>query len=430
MSKKVLVITYYWPPAGGIAVQRWLKFCKYLGEYGWEPIVYTVSNGHYQLTDNSMLKDVGANLTVIKRPVWEPYKLYQLFSKQKKVNVNPGEITPNEGSSLGKKISIWVRSNFFVPDARKFWIRPSIKFLSEYLKENPVDAIVSTGPPHSAHLIALGLKKKNNIPWLADFRDPWTTMDYYQELSLTPWADRKHHRLEKEVLTTADTISVVSSGMKEEFEGKRRKEVVVITNGFDASDFSGESPRLLNEFSLVHIGSFQSRINPVGLWKALRELKDQSHPLIAKLKIKLTGSVASDVIQSIKDNGLEEFLSLSIFQPHDEAIRQMKNAAVLLLCVFEQNKFIVTGKIFEYLAANRPILFLGSKDGDAARIILETETGPVFTRNEVAAIKNHLIVLFEQFERGELKLKSNRSEKYSHRMLAKQVADQLDYVIK
>jgi len=427
MPRKVLVITYYWPPAGGIAVQRWVKFCKYLAQYGWQPIVYTVSNGHYPLTDNSMLKDISEDLPVVKQPIWEPYELFQLFSKEKIAKVNPGEMK-GENSSLVNRISIWIRSNFFIPDARKFWIRPSIKFLTEYLKENPVDAIVSTGPPHSAHLIALGLKKIHKLPWLADFRDPWTTMDYYQELSLTKWADRKHHRLEKEVLTTADAITVVGRGMKEEFESKRERGVAVVTNGFDETDFSNESVEMDTDFSLVHIGSFQARVNPIGLWQALAELKRDNHPLIKRLKIKLTGSVATPVIQSIKDNGLEEFLSLSSFQPHNEAIRQMKSAAVLLLCVYEQNKFIVTGKIFEYLAARRPILYTGSKDGDAAQIILETETGPVFAKMEVQAIKNHILYLFELFERGDLKLKTNRSEKYSHRMLVKQMATELDRI--
>src|SRR5882724_1826388 len=324
MPKKVLIITYYWPPAGGIAVQRWVKFSKYLINYGWQPIIYTVSNGHYQLTDDSMLKDISKELVVIKRPIWEPYKLYQLFTKKEKTNLNPDEVKPDESVSLMNNISNWVRSNFFIPDARKFWIKPSINFLTTFLKENKVDAIVSTGPPHSAHLIALSLKKKSNLPWLADFRDPWTTMDYYQELLLTRWADQKHHRLEREVLKSADAITVVGRGMKEEFESKRGREVMVITNGFDEDDFHDNESLSINDFSLVHMGSFFGRINPVGLWLALAELKNESHPSISKLKIKLTGRISPAVVQSIKDNGLEEFLSISTFQPHDQAIRQMK----------------------------------------------------------------------------------------------------------
>jgi len=410
-------------------VHRWVKFSKYLSEYDWQPIIYTVSNGHYQLTDDSMLKDISENLIVIKRPIWEPYKIYQLFSKTK-ANTGPDEIKPNENISLIKKISVWVRSNFFIPDARKFWIKPSIKFLTDYLKENKIDAMVSTGPPHSAHLIAFGLKKKNNIPWLADFRDPWTTMDYYSELLLSRWADRKHHRLEKEVLTSADALTVVGRGMKEEFEMKRGREVTVVTNGFDEADFLNKNTELDKEFSIVHIGSFFARINPTGLWRALEELKNENHPLINKLKLKLTGRVAPSVIESIKEYGLETLLSVAPFQPHDQAIRQMKSAAVLLLCVYEDNKFIVTGKLFEYLAAHRPILFTGSKDGDAARIVLETEAGPVFSRDEVQPIKQHILFLYQQFEKGELQLKSDQRQKYSHRLLARQVADQLNSIAK
>jgi len=430
MPGKVLIITYYWPPAGGIAVQRWVKFSKYLGDYDWEAVIFTVSNGHYQLTDNSMLKDVRKELTIIKRPIWEPYKLYQLFSGKRnpETNINPDEIKPGEGASLMKKISSWVRGNFFIPDARKFWVKPSVNFLAGYLKENPVDAIVSTGPPHSTHLIALELKKRTNIAWLADFRDPWTTMDYYHELRLTNWADRKHHRLEKEVLTLADAVTVVGGGMKSEFENKRGREVVAVTNGFDESDFSQEKNELSKDFSLVHIGSFFARINPIALWKALQEIKEEKHPLIDRLKINLTGRVAPSVIESIREHGLENFLTIEPFRPHDEAIRLVRSASVLLLCVYEQTRFVVTGKLFEYLAANRPILYIGPVDGDAAKIVLETGAGPVFSRDQVDAIKQHLIHLYQLFEKGELQLKANQTERFSHRYLAKQIADQLNLI--
>src|SRR5258708_26983689 len=255
-------------------------------------------------------------------------------------------------------------------------------------------------------------------------------MDYYRELLRSSWADRKHHRLEKEVLSSADVLTVVGRGMKEEFEMKRGREVTVVTNGFDEADFLNKNTEVDKEFSSVHIGSFFARINPTGLWRALEELKNENHPLINKLKLKLTGRVAPSVIESIKEYGLETLLSVAPFQPHDQAIRQMKSAAVLLLCVYEDNKFIVTGKLFEYLAAHRPIRFTGSKDGDAARIVLETEAGPVFSREEVQPIKQHILFLYQQFERGELQLKSDQHQKYSHRLLARQVADQLNSIAK
>src|SRR6185369_17054838 len=214
--------------------------------------------------DASLEKDVPEDIQIIKRPIWEPHRLYRFLAKNKKAS-GLADIKPKDRASVVEKISNWVRSNFFIPDARAFWIGPSVSFLKDYLKANPVDAIVSTGPPHSTHLIALALKKQMKLPWLADFRDPWTTMDYYKELLLTRWADRKHHRLELEVLNTADAITVIGNGMKVEFEKKSGRRVDVITNGFDEEDFSMNKTQLDEKFSIVHIGTFFSRVNPTHL---------------------------------------------------------------------------------------------------------------------------------------------------------------------
>jgi hypothetical protein len=426
MPKKVLIITYYWPPAGGIAVVRWVKFVKYLREYGWEPIIYTVSNGSYPLTDVSLEKDVPKNLLVIKRTIWEPHRLYNFFLKNKN-NEGLADIKPKHRASLVERISNWLRSNFFIPDARAFWIKPSIKFLAAYLKENPVEAIVSTGPPHSTHLIALGLKKRVGLPWLADFRDPWTTMDYYKELLLTQWADEKHHRLENEVLKAADRVTVVGRGMKNEFENKRGRQVSVVSNGFDDDDFPENSkPVLDHAFSIVHVGSFFSRINPSNLWLTLAELRKENHPLFSKFKIKLMGRVDPIVLESIGASGLSDVLELIPFQPHDEALRSIKSAQVLLLCIFEKTKFVLTGKLFEYMATQRPILMIGPIDGDAAQVISETCAGQCFSFDDRVGIKQHLLDLYQKYERGELNFSKNDSQKYSHRQLAKQIAGQLD----
>ena len=217
--KKVLIITYYWPPSGGAGVQRWLKFVKYLREFGWEPIVYTPENPEAPAVDESLLKDIPKNLTAIKRPIWEPYNLYKNFIGQKKdERINAGFLTEKKKPGLAEKISVWVRGNWFIPDARKLWITPSIKFLSDYLKRNPVDAIVSTGPPHSMHLIALGLKKKLNLPWLADFRDPWTNIDFYDKLMLTKASDVKHKKMELDVLKNANIITAIGWSMADDLK--------------------------------------------------------------------------------------------------------------------------------------------------------------------------------------------------------------------
>ncbi|NTW26696.1 MAG: glycosyltransferase family 4 protein, partial [Lentimicrobium sp.] len=189
MRRRVLIISYYWPPSGGAGVQRWLKFVKYLRESGWEPVVYVPENPEYPAIDESLAKDIPDGIEIIKTPIWEPYSFYKkLIGAGKGERINAGFLSEKKRPGLTEQFSIWLRGNFFIPDARKFWIRPSISFLTRYLEKHPVDAIVSTGPPHSMHMIALGVKKRTGLPWLADFRDPWTNIDFYHELMLTTWA--------------------------------------------------------------------------------------------------------------------------------------------------------------------------------------------------------------------------------------------------
>jgi hypothetical protein len=218
--KKALIITYYWPPSGGAGVQRWLKFVKYLRDFGWEPVVFTPENPEFPETDTSLANDVPANLEVIKLPIWEPYDVYKRFMGQKKEDkISASFLSEKKQNKLLQWISVWIRGNLFIPDARRFWIRPAVKYLEKYLQTNPADVLVSTGPPHSMHVIALKVANKTGLPWIADFRDPWTNIDFYNELKLSPGADKKHRRLEKAVLEGATAITVVSRTMVEDFKG-------------------------------------------------------------------------------------------------------------------------------------------------------------------------------------------------------------------
>src|SRR4030095_1074602 len=170
MSKKVLIITYYWPPGGGSGVQRWLKFVKYLPQTGWQPVVYTPENGEMPVNDSSLTDDIPTGTEVLKTKIWEPYNLYKTFiGADKNVKVSTGFLTEEKKPGMAERLSVWLRGNMFIPDARRFWIGPSIKYLSSYLEKSHVDVIVSTGPPHSMHLIAMKLSEKFNIPWVADF---------------------------------------------------------------------------------------------------------------------------------------------------------------------------------------------------------------------------------------------------------------------
>jgi glycosyltransferase involved in cell wall biosynthesis len=272
-ARKVLIITYYWPPGGGAGVQRWLKFVKYLNEFGWQPIVYTPENGEMPVLDDSLAADIPNDTLVIKTPIWEPYDFYKkLVGAKKHEKINTGFLTERKRPGLKEKLAVWLRGNFFIPDARCFWIKPSVSFLNKWLSENNVDAIVSTGPPHSMHLIAQKVSVRNRIPWLADFRDPWTNIDYYKDLMLTGWADRRHHDLEKSVVSVADRVVVVGPTMQHEFSEKYHRNIDVITNGFDTDDVLHADTIRNDKFVIAHVGTLVRTRNPVKLWNVLSDL--------------------------------------------------------------------------------------------------------------------------------------------------------------
>ncbi len=434
--KRVLIITYYWVPSGGSGVQRFLKFTKYLREFGWEPVIYTVENGEYPVIDHSLEKDVPENLTVIRQPIWEPYSFYKRFVGQKQSErMNPAFFTEKKKPKFTEKFSIWLRGNFFIPDARMFWIKPSVKYLKKYLKENKTDAIISTGPPHSAHRIAYHLHRELQTPWLADFRDPWTQIDFYHELMLTQWADKKHHRQEKEVLQQADAVTVIGETMKDEFKKTVDRQIEVIMNGYDEDDLQVQdtgSKTMDKKFSIVHIGTMVKARNPVVLWKALSELVKENKEFAGDLEIKLIGKVDVNARENIAAEGLNPFLTIIDYLPHDEVIRKQQEAQLLLLMVNNTptSKGIVTGKMFEYLASQRPILCIGPYNGDAAKILLECKAGVVNDYTDVPSLKKHLLNFYTQYKNGTLKVESRGYEKYSRKNLTGQLAAVLNKIMK
>jgi glycosyltransferase involved in cell wall biosynthesis len=417
---KVLIITYYWPPGGGAGVQRWLKFVKYLPGYGWQPVVYTPENGEMPVADASLEKDIPQGTEVIRKPIWEPYNAYKKFiGAAKHEKINTGFLTERKKPGLAEKISVWLRGNLFIPDARCYWIRPSVKFLLAYLREYPVEAIVSTGPPHSMHLIALEVSKKTGIPWLADFRDPWTRIDYYKDLMLTGWADRKHHRLEQAVVKGATRVVVVGNTMKQEFEADHGRGVDVITNGYDDSDVSARTVAREEKFVLAHVGTLVRSRNPSALWQSLASLTASDPGFAASLQIRLTGKVDIAVKDSIEKAGLQRYVTYIDYLPHDQVIAEQQRASVLLLILNDtpNARGILTGKLFEYLAARRPILCIGPTDGDAAAIIRETQSGKTCNFTDIKGISEAISASFTQFKSGSLLQSGSGVEKYSRKAL-------------
>lgn len=424
--KKVLIISYYWPPSGGAGVQRWVKFTKYLREFNCEPIVYVPENPEYPSQDDSFMKDIPQGVQIIKRKIWEPYNIYRNLFGKKGEAIPAGFISEKTKSGWKEKLSIAIRGNLLIPDPRKFWIRPSIKFLSNYLKENQIDAVISTGPPHSMHLIAMGLKMRfPNIKWIADFRDPWTNIDFYKELQLSSWADKKHHRLEKLVVQKADELIVVSKNMVDEFQLLSPKSISLIPNGFDTDDMPENQPDLDKKFTISHIGTMNAARNPLNLWRACGELIRESEEFAQDLQIQLIGKVDYSVIEEVNKNGLVKQLRKVDYLPHHEAIARQQSSQILLLLINNSAnaKGILTGKFFEYLASGRPVLGIGPSDGDAAEILVQTGAGEMFAYSELNQLKAKIKDWYQLYKQNNLKISVTSVEKFSRKSLTSQLAE-------
>ena len=425
--KRVLIITYYWPPSGGSGVQRWLKMSKYLPEYGWQPVVYTTEDAEYPIVDPSLEKEVAPEAEVIRRHIFEPYSFYKKFIGIKESEtIKVGFTSEVARKGWKERLSLWIRGNLFIPDPRRWWVKPSVKYLKTYLKEHPVDAIISTGPPHSMHLIALKLKEELGIPWVADFRDPWTKIDYYDELLLTRWADRKQHQLEHEVLTQADKVVTIGWDGARELGRLGNRNVRVIPNGYDWDlNHQQQTVKRTETFTLTHIGVIGANRNHPMLWQALNELKSEDKGFAEALKIRLVGQIDQSVIKSIADAGLTESTEMVAHVPHDEVQQWQQSSQVLLLLINNapNAKGILTGKLFEYLASGRPILCIGPVDGDAAKIIVDAGAGTVVGFDDKEGMKTAVKALYESYLAGGLTNNTHSGvERYSRRALAGEYA--------
>lgn len=421
-NKKILIITYYWPPAGGPGVQRWLKFVKYLPEFGIQPIVYVPENPTYPIIDEKLIKEVSDKAIVLKHKIFEPYQLASLFSTTKTKKISSGIIPNKKKQSFMDKLFLLIRGNLFIPDARFLWVKPSVAYLEKYIVENNIDTIVTSGPPHSLHLIGLQLKQKLDLKWFADFRDPWTTIGYHKSLRLSNYATDKHKMLERKVLTSADTIIVTSKTTKKEFEAITKKPIAVITNGYDVEKV--ETQPLDAKFSLAHIGSFLSERNPMILWESVVELVNEVPDFKSHLEIKLIGAVSQEVLETISEFGLNSYLNNLGYVSHKEAITHQRKSQVLLLIEIdsEDTKSIIPGKLFEYMVSNRPIIAIGPRNSDFAEIITTTNTGVFFNYSEKAKLKSVILDFYNQFLEGKLQSNGVGLQQYSRKSLTKELA--------
>ena len=423
MHKKALIIAYYWPPAGGPGVQRWLKFVKYLPVFGVEPIVFVPENPSYPIVDSSLLEEVNSNLTVIKQPIKEPYRFAEMLSKKKSSTISKGIISEHKRQGIVEKAMLYIRGNFFIPDARVGWVKPSVTFLHEYIQNQKIETIVTTGPPHSLHLIGLQLKQKLNLKWIADFRDPWTTIGYQKELKLSDKAKTKHKKMETEVLTSADHIIVTSAVTKLEFEKLTKKPIKVITNGYDL--VSNQQIELDAKFTLSHIGSLLSRRNPEILWQVLKELILENEDFKRNFQLNLIGNTSEEVLNSLREYNLTKYVNNVGYITYKQSVERQKKSQILLLIEIdsEETKCIIPGKLFDYLVSNRPIIALGPKDSDVQAILEKTEAGHYFNYQDKQHLKETLLSHFTAYQKKSLFSNVKNIEKYSRKELTKELAN-------
>lgn len=396
--KKILIVTYYWPPFGGSGVQRWLKFVKYLPSFDYQPFVFTPENPFVEIQDASLLKDIPAEAEVIKLPIWEPYKLFQKLSGNKKQT----DFVSTGKKSFLQRLSLFVRGNFFIPDARVFWVRPSVLFLNDFLKSNHIDTIITTGPPHSMHLIGLKLKQKNPaLKWIADFRDPWSEWDLLDTFSLTNWVRRLHKKMERNVLTNADEVITIAPYHQQRLQTLSGRKVQLITNGFDEDDFKDVRHHRTEKFTLRHIGVVDELRDPRPLMQAIKDLMVEGRVRKEKILVEFIGNVNSRFRAEVQDDPiLNAITSFVPHLPHGEVLQRYGSTDVQLL-VLAHTAIApgnLPGKFFEYLASGNFILGIGPEEGDAAVILKELTAGAIIERYNLSALKKLVLERFDNWQ--------------------------------
>ncbi|MCL4482511.1 MAG: glycosyltransferase family 4 protein [Bacteroidetes bacterium] len=425
--EKILIITYYWPPSGGAGVQRWLKFSKYLPEFGFEPIILTVDENQasYAQHDYSLLKEINPDLSVYKTKTFEPYNLYRKLTNKKEIPY--GGFSNQKKVTFFEKLTRFIRGNLFVPDPRKGWNRYALKKAIELVNAEQIGVVVTSGPPHSTHLIGRRIKERTGIRWIADFRDPWTDIYYYKSLYHSKLATRFDRYLEKSVLTEADKIITVSEEvgklLLQKIPGHIEK-IVVIPNGYDEEDFDLVEPVRNEKFTITYTGTISISYRIDQFIEAVCQLPDR---VKEQIKIRFVGNVPDEIIDLFHRKNLGALIEVLGYVPHKQAISQMLGASILLMAIPDSpdNKGIVTGKFFEYLAAKRPILAIGPLDGEVDRMINKCHAGKLVSYDETGEMRLFILEIFEQEQRGQKGSQTKGTEQYTRRNLTKELTENL-----
>lgn len=420
-SNRIVLITYYWPPSGGSGVQRWLKFVKYLSKQGHNVHVITPENPAFFVQDETLSREIPKDVVVHKLPIWEPTMLFGGKGKNKLSSNKLG----SSDKSLFVKVVSWIRGNLLIPDGRVFWVKRVRKYLKHLLDTEDVNAIITTGPPHSIHMIPLNIDRDKNVKWIADFRDTWSQIDFLQEFGTTQWAMMRHRVLEKRVMQNADIVTTVNQKTAELLEEVSGRAIELLYNGYDPEDFKSKSSnKNTNKFIISHFGLLNNLRYPENLFGVLEELCRENADFQRDLQIELGGIIEDHIIERLVDSPeLGKCFINCGYLSHEEVIDRYLNSSLLLLLLnnSELGKTIMTGKVYEYVASGTPILGIGYTESEPAKLISETHTGHFFSYEEKDSLKDYLRDLYA--DRIEWQPKIKNIEKFSRSQNVKKLVE-------
>lgn len=453
-KKRLLMVCYGFPPIGGGGVPRPLKMAKYLGDFGWDVTVLTVEPGYHATLDHSLLQQIPSSVRIVRAKEWK------LFARGGAAvpTVQPAAagaktVSPSALARLKKAVfSVLKKAKPFVmiPDDQILWYPQAVKRGRELFKREQFDAIFSTSGPATNHLVAKKLADEFGCKWIADFRDPWTQNMHQIGIE---WREALEERLEAGVMARADVVTTVTATFAEMFRqkyGAQIKELKLIYNGFDRSDFTDLTPQfgVPDKFHAVYAGILYKKRNPRLLLEAVRELIDEGSVVQADIQFSFAGvfdypgySENRDCVERL---GLGNQVRILGNLPHKQALGLMKGGDALLLVgdVSADAGAYIPGKLYEYMGIGNPILALNVA-GEATQIIQEFQLGEVCDPTDKQQIKAAYLALYKSWkahreeEGGAQAIASGnedasfyeRVKLYERRYQAKQLAIELDKLI-
>ena len=418
MDKKVLIISYYWPPAGGPGVQRWMKFVKYLPEYNIKPILYIPENPNYPIYDYSLNDEVSEKLEIIKNPITE---ISNIISNSKSLNlIRSGNIPNPKEQSLFQRLLFFIRGNLFIPDMKILWKNKSIDFIENYLSKTKIDVVITTGPPHSLHLIGYELKKRLNIKWISDFRDPWVNLNYLNRFHLLPSVKRRHKKLRDKVLINSNSVIVTSEKLKKLYK-EIAPNIFKITNGYD---YEYSTVNIDSKFSISHIGSLYPERNPKYLWDIIDEICINNEEFRSNLQINFIGNTSEKIIKYLSNKTFKSCVKFFDYVDYKRAIKFMCSSQILLMVEVNDNdsSYAIPGKLFDYLNSKRPIIAIGPDKSEVNQILYDTNAGKFFNYNESINLKLHIENLYNQYEMGSISYDAKNISIYRRKNLTEELS--------